>query len=159
MFFKNDSGISTVIIGSFRKHLNQILVLKHLLEKKGFHVLSPTGTTVVNPEDEFVIFDSDPIKDPKLLQDSVFTKIKHSTFIVVANFNSYLGRAAILEIGFAIAAGISIFTLEPTNDPHLDPYCRLLKEILPDIDFKLSSLESGVKECGLIGASGPLSLP
>jgi hypothetical protein len=96
--------------------------------------LSPIDDNVVNPDDEFILFKSDKTTDPKLLQDGVFTKIKYSTFVVVANINGYIGRAGTLEIGYAIAHGICICTLEPVEDVHISPYCRLLSEVFPEIN-------------------------
>ena len=78
--FFNNTTLTTVIVGSFRKHLMQIFKIKHELEKRRILVLSPTGDTVINSEDDFIVFQSDPITDPKLLQDSVFAKIRYSTF-------------------------------------------------------------------------------
>lgn len=131
------TAINTVISGSFRKHLPQIVSLKSALEKRGIGVLSPQGNRSLNPEDEFVILDSDPIDHPELLQSSVFAKIRCSTFLVVANFNGYLGNAAILEIGYAIAIGIRIFTVEPVQDPNIAPYCTLLENVFPKITDEL----------------------
>lgn len=142
--YRNEPAIQTVISGSFRKHLSQIVALKSELEKKGIGVLSPQGNDSINPEDEFIILDSDPIENPELLQSSIFAKMRRSTFLVVANFGGYLGNAAILEIGYAIAIGIQIFSLEPIQDPNIAPYCRLLEEIFPsvveNIVFKKSKL-------------------
>lgn len=131
--------LRAVIIGSFRKHLPAILQIKEELEKKNILVLSPTGSRPVNKEDEFVIFDSDYITNPRLLQDSVFSKIRHSTFVVVANINGYIGKATILEIGYAIASNINIYTFEPTLDLHLSPYCKNLEEIIPEIKQKITN--------------------
>jgi hypothetical protein len=130
-----DSALFTVISGSFRKHLHQIVRLKQELKRLKVVVLSPSGNHAVNPDEEFIVLDSDPVSHPKLLQDSVFTKIRRSTFLVVANIGGYLGRAAVLEIGYAIAHGISIYTVEPVEDPNLNPYCSLLKEVFPEIDL------------------------
>ena len=127
--------ICTVISGSFRKHLKEIMLLKKELENAYVTVLSPTGECAVNPDEEFIILDSYPITHPKLLQDSVFAKIRRSTFLVVANFNGYLGKAAILEIGYAVATGISIYTVAPVEDPNLSPYCQLLSEVFPNLDL------------------------
>ena len=128
-----NATLFAVISGSFRKHFRQILELKQKLEIHSVAVLSPHGNAAVNPDEEFVVLDSDPVTSPKLLQDSVFTKIRRSTFLVVANVDGYLGRAAVLEIGYAIALGITVYALEPVVDPNLAPYCRPLSEIFPDI--------------------------
>jgi nucleoside 2-deoxyribosyltransferase len=137
-----DFNFVSVIIGSFRKHLPEIINIKKQLEKFGVSVLSPIDENVVNPNDEFILFKSDLITDPKLLQDGVFAKIKHSTFVVVANIDGYIGRAGTMEIGYAIANGITIYTLELVNDVHIAPYCRLLSEIFPGINPKSRVNES-----------------
>lgn len=133
-FFSNNNHHSTVIIGSFRKHLSEIISIKNLLELSNIKVLSPVEDKITNPEEEFIFFESDLILDPKFLQDAVFSKIKQSTFVVVANVNGYLGRATTMEIGYAIAEGIPIYTLEPMEDVHISPYSRLLIDIFPAID-------------------------
>lgn len=125
--------ICTVICGSFRKHLQEIVALKKMLERYQIGVLSPAGEVSINPDEEFIILDSDPVSHPKLLQDSVFAKIRRSTFLTVANVDGYIGKAAVLEMGYAIAQGISIYTLELVEDPNLAPYCRLLSELFSDI--------------------------
>ena len=117
-----EASFYTVIIGSFRKHFQEIIELKKELEKLQIKVLSPKECTIINPDDEFVIFRSDTTSDQKILQDAVFSKIRYSTFVILANFNDYIGRAATLEMGYAIANGISILTLNPVKDVHLKPY-------------------------------------
>jgi hypothetical protein len=138
---QNNSDIYTVICGSFRKHLTQIFRLKEELERHHISVLSPAGNAAVNLHEEFIVLDSDPVSHPKLLQDSVFAKIRQSTFIVVANVDGYLGHAAILEMGYATALGITIYTLESIKDPNLTPYCRLLNEIFPHLSLMKTDKE------------------
>lgn len=148
---KCGSSIATVISGSFRKHLFLIAKLKNELELNYISVLSPVGDVAINPDDEFIILNSDPISHPRLLQDSVFAKIRRSTFLTVANVNGYLGKATILEMGYAIALGISIYTIEAVEDPNLAPYCRLLHDVFPDLDFSLfGSNVNGFSESNLI---------
>jgi hypothetical protein len=52
---------------------------------------------------------------------------------VVANYEQYIGKAALIEMGYAISLGMMILTLEPVEDPNLRPYCREIKEIFPKI--------------------------
>lgn len=127
-----------VIIGSFRKHFREIINLKKELEKVQIRVLSPKECTIKNPGSEFVIFQSDATSDHKFLQDTVFSKIRCSTFVLLANYNDYIGQAATLEIGYAIAHGISILTLNPVKDVHLKPYCRLLTDVFPFLSYLAS---------------------
>lgn len=125
-------NISTVISGSYRKHLTQMFNLKSFLEDKGITVLSPVGSHAVNPGEEFVILDADPLHDERILQDSVFAKIRKSSFLVVLNKDNYIGKAALLEIGYAIAQGLQVLTIEPVDDPNIKPYTRNIKDIFKD---------------------------
>jgi len=129
-------SIFTVICGSFRKHLSEIAFIKKMLEENEVKVLSPGGVIAKNPDEEFIILDSDPISHPKILQDSVFAKIRCSTFVVIANIDHYIGKAALMEMGYAIAQGIDIYTIEPVDDPNLAPYCKVISEVFPEINMK-----------------------
>ena len=127
------SIIKTVISGSFRKHLEEIINLKSDIESLGIQVLSPSGNLAKNPEDEFIILDSDPLDHPEIIQASVFNRIRNSTFLVLANFNDYLGRAATLEVGYAIGIGIKVYSIEKVSDPNIAPFCSPLEIVLPKI--------------------------
>ena len=126
-------NVSTVISGSYRRHLNEMFTLKDYLETKGITVLSPVGSQAVNPGEEFVILDADPLGDERLLQDSIFAKLRRSTFLTVLNKGGYLGNAAILEMGHAIALGLKILTIDEVTDPNLKPYTQEITEIFSDI--------------------------
>lgn len=123
------SQLRTVISGSYRKHLQDLLQLKNELERKGVEVLAPVCGEAVNPTEEFVVLTDDLVEDPRTLQDSVFAKMRQSTFHVLLNKDGYIGRAATLELGYAVALGLQILTSEPVDDPNLAPYTRLLSEV------------------------------
>jgi len=130
----HDAILTTVISGSFKKHLEEISSLKNALEELGVKVLSPSGNMAINPKEEFIILDSDPVENPELLQSSVFSRIRKSTFLVLANFNGYLGRAATLEVGYAIGIGIKIYSVEKITDPNIAPFCELLEKVFPKLN-------------------------
>lgn len=123
--------LCTVISGSYRKHLKELYALKAELEKQNIHVLSPVGAHATNPGEEFIYLDEDPVTDKRLLQDSVFAKIRGSSFLVLANIDGYLGTAAVMEVGYAISIGIQILTVEPVNDPNIEPYTRSIYMAFP----------------------------
>ncbi|MFB2771090.1 hypothetical protein ACE1AT_17625 [Pelatocladus sp. BLCC-F211] len=126
------SELKTVISGSYRKHLREILLLKNFLITEGIEVLAPVSGTAINVDDEFIILDSDPLNDPRILQDSIFGRMRQSSFHVILNKNGYLGNAALLELGYAIAIGLQILTLEEVTDPNLSVYCRNFVEVFPN---------------------------
>jgi hypothetical protein len=123
--------VSTVISGSYRKHFRQMVELKQFLENERIQVLAPVSSGVVNPGEEFILLDEDPIHDPRTLQDSILAKIRVSSFLVLANVDGYIGKAATFEMGYAVSQGIQILTVEPVLDPNLAGYCRLLEDVFP----------------------------
>lgn len=129
-----EGNIATVISGSYRRHLQQMYALKRVLEAKGITVLSPVGLEAINPGQEFVLLDADPIHDHRTLQDSVFAKIRRSSFLVSFNRDGYVGKASLLEYGYAIAVGIPILTIEPADDPNILPYTRLLADVIGPVE-------------------------
>lgn len=134
------SSLTTVISGSYRRHLEKLYQLKQSLEMMGITVLSPIGSCALNPSEEFIFLDADPVHDKRLLQDSVFAKIRCSSFLVLANFEGYIGRAALIEVGYAIAMGLQILTIEQVEDPNIKPYTRLLTEIFQDFQEVICNL-------------------
>ena len=130
-----EGNIATVISGSYRRHLPGMYRLKRLLERKGITVLSPVGDGAINPGEEFVLLDADPIHDHRTLQDSVFANIRRSSFLTAFNQDGYLGKAALIEYGYAISVGIPILTLEPIEDPNIKPYTRLLSDVIGQFEL------------------------
>lgn len=127
------TGLTTVLSGSYRRHLHRLMWLKAQLEAQQICVLSPVGTGSTNPGATFVLLDADPVNDHQLLQDAVFAKLRTCSFQVLANFDGYLGSASILEVGYGIALGLQIYAVEKVTDPNLEPYCRMLSDVFPNL--------------------------
>ena len=125
------NNVNTVISGSYRKHFSEMLELKQFLQNERIGVLAPVSQGIMNPGQEFIILDEDPIHDARTLQDSINAKIRISSFLVIANVGGYIGKAAVFEMGYAAAQGIQILALEPIEDPNLAGYCRLLSDVFP----------------------------
>jgi len=110
-----------------------MLILKECLQEARIRVLAPVSSEQLNAGEEFIILNADPVSDPRTLQDSIFAMIRTTTFLVVANVGGYLGNAAVLEIGYALAQGNQILTVEPVADPNLGAYTRELGSVFPEI--------------------------
>jgi len=130
---KRSLHLKTVISGSYRKHLKELISLRNLLERANIEVLSPVSAVALNPNDEFILLDTDPTHNHHILQDSIFAKILASSFLVLAKVGGYIGNAALMEVGYSIAYNLQIFTLEPVTDPNIAPYCKPISIIPPEI--------------------------
>lgn len=123
--------LQTVISGSYGKHFAQMLAIKRFLEGHNTVVQSPAGSSIVAGTDEFILLDEDPVTDPRLLQDSVFAKIRMSSFLTLANVDGYLGNAAILEVGYAAAMGIKVLSVAPVEDANVAVYVQPIESVFP----------------------------
>ena len=129
-----EGNIATVISGSYRRPLPGMYRLKRLLERKGITVLSPVGDAHINPGEEFVPSTPTRIPTTGRCRDPVFAKIRRSSFLTAFNQDGYLGKAALIEYGYAISVGIPILTLEPIEDC-IKPYTRLLSDVIGQFEL------------------------
>lgn len=100
------------ISGSFRKHLEYILKIRHRLIEMGIEVLSPRFIAPQNPGDEFVIFSGEEGMSPLELERHHLHAIEQSDALVVCDPAGYVGASALIEIGYAQALGKRIIFME-----------------------------------------------
>jgi len=107
----------SLIIGSFRKHYDQMTEVIRLFHANGIEVLSPKEAQILNPHDEFVVFDYDAEDlDDKGLQDLVLQKMHNSHFVYLVNPGGYIGLSAAFEVGYCAAHGLDVYAMEPSNE-------------------------------------------
>jgi len=104
------------ISGGFRKHLNHILDIKRLLEKKNIIILSPRFTKPKNPDDTFVLFEGEENSTPLQLERYHLSSIEKSDALIVCDINGYVGASAMLEIGYAYSLGKRIIFIEKPSE-------------------------------------------
>ena len=89
-------------------------------------MLSPAGSQVIDPHQEFVLLDSDLARwqDPEIrhIEDAVLEGIRASDFLYVCNPEGYVGRSTAFEIGYAAALGKRVVALCPPTDPMILRY-------------------------------------
>ncbi len=115
-------AVKCTVSGSLRKFHEGILTAIGTFESNGIEVLSPKRSKIVGQKDGFVFLESDKTRNIKALENHHLEAIKNSQFLYVFNQNSYLGNAAIFEMGYAHGKRILIFGLEPVNDVTLKEY-------------------------------------
>lgn len=100
------------ISGSYRKHLDRILVVKRRFEELGAEVLRPHTEEVVGAEGPLVRLKGDP-DDAKSVQLSQLQAITRSDLVYVVNPGGYVGPSATLEVGYARRGDTLVITAEP----------------------------------------------
>jgi exopolyphosphatase/pppGpp-phosphohydrolase len=103
---------SATLSGSFRKHLDYILLVKKELTKNNISILSPRFDDPKNPGSEFVVFSGEENKSPLELERHHLDSIKQSDALIVCNPEGYVGASALIEIGYAHSIGKRIIYTE-----------------------------------------------
>lgn len=113
----NNFSHTSLLIGSFRKHYKDIINVIKLFHDKGIEVLSPKKAKILNPDDEFVVFDYDPEHlSEKELEDLVLKKMHKCHFVYLVNPGGYIGLSASFEVGYCAAHGIDVYAAEPSTE-------------------------------------------
>jgi hypothetical protein len=131
--------MKVVISGSFRKHLDDIMLLKEKLESDGIEVLKPVNADTINNVDnpEFVKFKGEERKTEEQLQEEYDIDISHSDAHIIFDKDGYIGSSALRELcmgagnnalsinennrGIGDKRYSQVYLLEPINETIMDP--------------------------------------
>jgi len=134
---KSKEGILKIVIsGSFRKHYNDIRDAIKRFENLNIQVLSPQHSNVLNPDEDFVLLETDKIACPETLERAHLNEISNADALYLYNPEGYIGPASAMELGWAISLGKPIFAMEICKD-------ATLKHFVKKID-KLEEISSGI---------------
>ncbi|MEU8030810.1 NUDIX domain-containing protein [Streptomyces sp. NPDC049099] len=112
---------SVALIGSFRQHYPEVLAAARTFAKAGLTVKSPPDCQIVNREDGFVRFASDPPESSNHdLQAATLAKIFTSDLVYVVNPGGYIGRTTAYELGRVHERGMAVYYAEPPKDLPID---------------------------------------
>lgn len=105
-----------VISGSFKKYYDHIKVKITEFENLGIQVLSPKYSTIINPEDDFVILKTDNGRNPKDIEKQHLEAIYNADALYIYNHNGYIGPTAAMELGWALGFGKPIYLKEACEE-------------------------------------------
>lgn len=134
----NNFKRTSLIIGSFRKHYQDMTDVIRIFQKSGIEVLSPKEAKILNPDDEFVVFDYDPKHlSEKELEDLVLEKMHKCHFVYLVNPGGYVGLSASFEVGYCAAHGIDVYAMELSTE-----LCaKYIKDFLKPTDMASIALQ------------------
>lgn len=125
--------LTATVSGSFRRHLDDIGRAVSELRDFGVRVLSPADPRVVDRSGEFLFVASDRIRSVRLVEDRHLQSIRASSFLWLVCPDGYVGQSASMEMGYAVANSIPIFSTSKPFDLTLRQYVRQL----PDLEFAI----------------------
>ncbi|MDQ1700220.1 MAG: hypothetical protein QOG34_2083 [Frankiaceae bacterium] len=105
------------IIGSFRRHYPEVVLAIETFSAAGIKVLSPERSEILDENQEFVRFTSDPpFSTDAEIQDRAFANMLRSDAVFVVAPDGYVGRTTCLELGRLMDRDIPIFYSESPRD-------------------------------------------
>lgn len=110
------------VSGSFRRHLLAVQEAVAQLSDGGCVVLSPADPRIVDNFGEFVFVSSDLRRSIKGVQNRHLEAIRRSDFLWLACPDGYVGASAALELGYAAAVGVPVYSDATPSDWTLRQY-------------------------------------
>jgi hypothetical protein len=92
-------------------------------------VLSPADPRIVAAQGEFLFVASDPVRSVRLVQDRHLEAIRASSFLWLVCPDGYVGQSASMEIGFAAAIGMPIYSTHAPSDLTLRQYVKVIPSL------------------------------
>jgi hypothetical protein len=119
-------SLSAAVSGSFHRHMHLITAAVRELVSLDVRVLSPADPRVVAQQGEFLFVASDRIRSVRLVQDRHLESIRAADFLWLVCPDGYVGQSASMELGFAAAFGVSIFSTHAPSDLTLKQYVSVV---------------------------------
>jgi len=127
--------LSVTVSGSFKRHLRAIQEAVAEFQSRDVMVLSPSEPTIVDSFGDFVFVASDRRRSIKGVQNRHLSAIRNSDFLWLVSNDGYVGQSASMELGFAVAEGIPVYSDGAPTDLTLRQYCTVFQDIGHAIEF------------------------
>lgn len=116
--------LRVTVSGSFHRHMGAIHAAVQELLDLGVKVLSPADPRIVDARGEFLFVASDRVRSIRMVQDRHLESVRSSDFLWLVTPDGYVGQSASMEVGFAVASNVPVFSLSKPYDMTLRQYVR-----------------------------------
>lgn len=103
-------GTSVVLCGTYRKDPEGLRRTFERLQDTGFSVLSPSNPFIETEEHGFVYMRQESMQTPHNIENKHLDAIQQADFVWFFAPDGYVGPTGALEVGFARAAGVPVYT-------------------------------------------------
>ncbi len=130
--------LKAAVSGSFHRHMAAIYTAVNELRAANVQVLSPSDPRVVDHLREFLFVASDRTRFKKQVQQRHFEAIENSNFLWLVCPDGYVGTSASMEIGWALRAGVPIFSEVKPFDVTVEDFVS----VVPSLRHAIASCEN-----------------
>ncbi len=131
--------LKATVSGSFHRHMHKISQAVIELRELGVRVFSPADPRVVDHFEDFLFVASDIVRSIRLVQDRHLESIRASNFLWLVAPDGYVGQSASMELGFAIANSVPIFSSSKPSDLTIQQYTQIVPNLRAAVDNARSS--------------------
>ena len=121
--------LTATVSGSFHRHMGAIGAAVQELAALSVRVLSPADPRIVAQQGEFFFVASDRVRSVRLVQDRHLESIRAADFLWLVCPDGYVGQSASMEVGFAAAVGVPIFSMHAPTDLTLRQYVTTISTL------------------------------
>jgi NTP pyrophosphatase (non-canonical NTP hydrolase) len=108
--------LDVVLCGTYRKDVEGLRRSFEQLKDLGFNVLSPSSVDITSEENGFVYMHGEQTETPENLELRHLEAIQRARLVWLHAPDGYVGPTAALELGFARASGIPVFSTSMIGD-------------------------------------------
>jgi NTP pyrophosphatase (non-canonical NTP hydrolase) len=119
-------GSSVVLCGTYRKDQQALRRTFDELTGLGFSILSPANVSIETEKDGFVYMRHESTQTPEQLESKHLDAIQSADFVWFFAPNGYVGPTGALEVGFAHANGIPVYSDTPVNDTTIKQFVEIV---------------------------------
>jgi NTP pyrophosphatase (non-canonical NTP hydrolase) len=120
-------GTSVVLCGTYRKDPEGLRRTFDELKDLGFSILSPTNVHVESETQGFVYMQGESTQSPEQLENNHLDAIQKADFVWFFAPDGYVGPTGALEVGFARANGIPVYTDTSLEDSTIKGFVQLVE--------------------------------
>lgn len=132
------SATTVVVCGSFRRDPDRLRRECRLLVRAGCRILSPVDIDWVAERDGFVLAANEIDGDPGEIEQTHLSAMRSAHLVWLHAPDGYVGHSAAMELGYAHALGLAVFTRELPQDVTL---ARLATKV-DSVDNALEHLQT-----------------
>ena len=115
-----------VISGTFRRDPLGLRLAYEQLADLGFNILSPTSVAIESEADGFVYMEGETRFSPEDIESRHLDAIQQATLMWLHAPGGYVGVSGSLEVGFAHAIGVPIYSQSEIADPVLRSFVNVV---------------------------------
>jgi NTP pyrophosphatase (non-canonical NTP hydrolase) len=123
-------GSTVVLCGTYRKDPEGLRRTFENLRDSGFTILSPSNPFIESEKDGFVYMQKEGTQSPDKIENRHLDAIQRADFVWFFAPDGYVGPTGALEVGFARANGIPVFSDTPLFDTTIKHFVEIVESPL-----------------------------